>query len=146
VDWLLPRISNVESEGSTISSTYDLANDFVDHLTGKAVWTAPSPMYIALFSTSVDRFGAGTEISGDGYARIETSASDWSTGSLGQARNIVEFVFGPAAEDWGTVFAAALVGPVNNVLIWKKIVGAPFRVNDGGTLVIDENSFVISIT
>ncbi len=128
-----------------MSSTYDFANNIVDHLTGKAAYTPPSPIYLALFSTSVDRFGNATEITGGGYERIETSASDWSSADLGQSRNLIDFTFGPASSDWGKVFAVGIVGPTDNILVWKALSKAPFRVNEGATLVIDEDDFVISV-
>ena len=71
----------------------------------------------------------GAEVSGEGYARIPTSISDWdSMTRLGTLQNIVEFTFDEAIEDWGEIDFVALLdktGPgwfYGRLMVTKEIV------------------------
>lgn len=125
---------------------YFLGNELLDHIMGKGDYPSPSPLYLGIFSTSISVMGLGTEIIGNGYLRIETSASDWSFADLGQIRNTSTFTFGPATADWGKIYALGLIGPGNNVLMWNKITKAPYHVFSAQTLVYEPNEVVLSIT
>ena len=80
-------------------------NKIVDHFTGKAAWTMPT-VYVALFVG--DPEGAGTEVSGNGYARKQTAAADWNTASGGATSNAQALAFPQATGSWGTVDYFAL--------------------------------------
>jgi hypothetical protein len=56
--------------------------------------------YLALFDG--DPQGAGTEISGGSYARVEITASDWAAASGGTLSNTAEKSFPQASADWNS--------------------------------------------
>ena len=126
-------------------ATNHFANKVLDHVMGKGDYTPPSPVYLGIFSTSISPLGIGTEIIGNGYTRIETGPVHWTTSDTGQMRNVVPFTFGPATADWGNVYALALIGPGNNVLLWQKINTAPFRINEGQSLLVSANEITLSL-
>ena len=62
-----------------MAATIYFSNKMLDHFMGKEAYTPPSPMYLALFSTSVSPSGIGTELIGNGYLRVETGPLHWTT-------------------------------------------------------------------
>ena len=54
--------------------------------------------YLALFDG--DPQGAGTELSGGGYARVATLATDWAAAAAGTLANTVTKSFPQATGDW----------------------------------------------
>lgn len=80
-----------------------LENKLLDHITGKAAYTMPT-CYVGL-STADPGDGGATlaEPSGNGYARVQTSASDWNAASAGSATNAAVITFPAATGDWGTI-------------------------------------------
>ena len=81
---------------SGFSDAYELL--VLDHLTGNAVWTAPTHWWVSLWVGDPD--GAGTEVTGVGYGRIDGS---FGGAGAGAAANDAEVDFGTAGGDWGTV-------------------------------------------
>jgi len=58
------------------STTID--NKILDHLTGKATWTAPVAFYVGLSSTTPTKAGANvTEPSTGAYARVQITAAQF---------------------------------------------------------------------
>lgn len=52
-----------------MSRTNYLENAWLRHFAGEAAFTAPSNLYVALFSDDAGEDGGGTELSGNGYSR-----------------------------------------------------------------------------
>jgi hypothetical protein len=77
----------------------------LEHEVGKTSWTMPAHVYIALFIG--DPYGAGVEVSGTGYARVETDGTDWGaaafTSPTASIATAVDIDFGTAGSAWGTV-------------------------------------------
>lgn len=77
--------------------------------------SAPSSYYVALYNTACSDAGAGTEVSGGGYARVAISRTEttWkgthgsvtggSSGTNGTISNASAVTFPIATSDWGTV-------------------------------------------
>jgi hypothetical protein len=83
-------------------------NEILDHLFGKGNY-APPTIYIGLSTADPGDDGSGlSEPNGNGYARVQTSASDWTTASGGSLDNADAIEFGQATGDWGTVTHFAL--------------------------------------
>lgn len=81
-------------------------NQLREHLVGKAAWTMPSAIYLALFTTAPDDAGTGgVEVTGGAYARKLTVGTDWAAGG---GSNATELIFPTATADWGTVVAVGL--------------------------------------
>jgi hypothetical protein len=83
-------------------------NKILDHVFGKSSYTPPT-IYVALSTAdSLDDASGLAEPSGNGYARVQTSASDWSSASGGSVSNAGAIAFGAAAGSWGTITHFAL--------------------------------------
>jgi len=82
----------------------------LDHVMGRAAWTMPTTVYMALFNG--DPTGAGTELTAPpctGYARkaITSSAATFAA-PVGTIVNSVDIDFGIAGSAWGTVDYSAI--------------------------------------
>jgi hypothetical protein len=76
----------------------------LDHILTDPAWTPPATLYLALSSTTPTEAGTGaTEPSGGAYARVATTAADWSaaSGSAPATKvNTATFTFPLATADW----------------------------------------------
>jgi len=90
-------------------------NKILDHIFGKGSYTPPT-IYVGLSAADPTDTGSGlAEPSGNGYARVQTSASDWNVASNSSLDNAGNITFSQAAGNWGTIthfalFDAATVG------------------------------------
>ncbi len=83
-------------------------NEILDHLFGKGSYTPPT-IYVGLSMTNpLDDASGLSEPTGNGYARVQTSASDWSMASGGYLDNANEITFAQATGSWGTITHFAL--------------------------------------
>ncbi len=75
----------------------------LDHIFDKANYSPPT-IYVAL-STSDPSDDASelTEPTGNAYARVETSASDWNAATNGSLDNANDIIFPKATGCWGTI-------------------------------------------
>jgi len=84
--------------------TIATANELLDHLFDDGAYTAPSPVYLALSTTTPSADGSGfTEPSGNGYARVAAPGSSWSASSDGAKASSASLDFPLASGSWGTV-------------------------------------------
>jgi len=85
-----------------------LEDEVLDHVTGKGAYTSPT-VYVALSTADPTDDASGmAEPSGDAYARVETSASDWDASSGGATANATAITFPEATGNWGTITHFAL--------------------------------------
>ena len=83
-------------------------NKILDHIFGKGSYTPPT-IYVGLSTADPTDDGLGlTEPSGNAYARVQTSASDWSAASNGSLDNAGDITFAQATGSWGTITHFAL--------------------------------------
>jgi len=83
-------------------------NKILDHITGKTSFTKPTA-YVALSTADPTDDGSGiAEPSGNGYARVTTSGSDWNAASSGATSNATAISFPTATGSWGTITHFAL--------------------------------------
>jgi hypothetical protein len=83
-------------------------NKVLDHIFGKGSYTPPT-IYVGL--STADPTDSGTAIaepSGNGYARVQTSASDWNAAANGSLNNAGNITFAQASGNWGTITHFAL--------------------------------------
>lgn len=79
----------------------------LDHLFNLATFAQPT-IYIGVSTADPTEGGTGlNEPSGNGYARIQTAASDW-TRNVSTVENANELTFPEATGSWGTVTHAVL--------------------------------------
>lgn len=83
-------------------------NKILDHIFGKGSYTPPT-IYVGLSTADPTEDGSGlAEPSGNGYAREQTSASDWNAASNGSLDNAGNITFAQASGNWGTITHFAL--------------------------------------
>jgi len=126
----------------------DWANSILAHIFGKTPYTAPAHIYVALSTTlPTDVGGNMTPPSGNGYARLQTSPSDWGTAAGRQIANGLLVEFAEASGDWGTPSYFALYDSLTGgvFLGWGPIT-TPKPIGNGdkakfaiGTLVVKFN-------
>ena len=105
-------------------------NKILDHIFGKNNYTPPT-IYVALSTTDpLDDASGLAEPSGNGYARTQTSASDWNAASNGSLDNVSNITFTQATGNWGIIthfalFDAATTGNMlaHGVLSQSKAIG-----------------------
>lgn len=102
--------------GSHAASMSDyLENKIADHVFRTTTYTAPSGIYIALFTSACSDSAAGTEVSGGSYARVNAGKADasWrgthssatgaSSGTGGTVDNASTLTFPAPTGNWGSV-------------------------------------------
>lgn len=92
-----------------------LENQVADHIFRTGTFTAPTTIYIALFTTATSDDGTGTEVTGGSYARVQVGPGDssWngthgtttgsSSGTGGLIDNAAVITFPTATGSWGTI-------------------------------------------
>lgn len=98
----------------------------LDHSTGKTSVTMPT-VYMALFTSAPTDAGGGTEVSGNGYARVTTTSANWNSagGSDPSSTSNAQPLTWPQniTANWGTIVAVgafdALTG--GNFLWWDYL-------------------------
>ena len=77
-------------------------NEILDHVFGKGAYTPPT-IYVGLCSADPTDAGTGSacnELSGNGYARVATAASDWDAAAGGALDNATSIAFPTATGTW----------------------------------------------
>jgi hypothetical protein len=83
-------------------------NKILDHVFGKSSYSPPT-IYVALSTADPTDDGSGiAEPSGNGYARVQTQASNWNAASSGSLDNANDITFPEATGNWGTISHFAL--------------------------------------
>jgi hypothetical protein len=83
-------------------------NEILDHLFGKGSYTLPT-IHVGLSTADPGDDGTGlSEPSGNGYARVATSAADWNSASGGALDNANAIEFPQATGNWGSITHFAL--------------------------------------
>jgi len=95
------------------------ANRILDFNFGASSYSATSPLYVGLSTTSVNNDGSGyTEPSGNAYARVSVTnnKTTWTTASGSALANAIQISFPESSASWGTIthifIADALSGGV----------------------------------
>ena len=105
-------------------------NTILDHIFGKGSYTPPT-IYVGLSTADPADDGSGlAEPSGNAYARVQTSDSDWNAASNGSLDNAGKITFAQATGNWGTIthfalFDSATAGNmlVHGALSQSKAIG-----------------------
>lgn len=76
-----------------------LETEILDHVFGAAAYTAPTTLYLGLYTAAPSDTGGGTEVTGGSYAR--QSVAFTVTGNTASNTSAIEFP--TATASWGTV-------------------------------------------
>jgi len=113
-----------------------LEDKIIGHMFRGTPYTAPTTLYIGLFTAAPGEAGGGTEVSGGGYARVgvANSALEWdaTVGGNGTTKNTNAITFPAPTANWGSVthwgiFDAASAG---NLLVYAALT-TPKTINNG---------------
>ena len=114
--------------------------ELLDHILGNAAWTAPSSVYIALYTLAPDDTGGGTEVTGGSYTRATVTNNDtnFPAASGGAKSNGTAIAFTAATANWGTVVAFGIFDALTggNLLYWADLT-ANKVVNSGDNVQFD---------
>ena len=116
-----------------------LEDRVLEHLFGGNAFTAPSTLYVALYTVAPSDTGGGTEVSGGAYAR-QTATFTVSGTNPTTASNTAAIEYPTATANYGTVVAVGVFDALTsgNLLAYStldssKVVssGDVFRFNAG---------------
>ena len=85
-----------------------LEDKVLDHVFGGTAYTAPSTLYVALYTVAPDDTGGGTEVTGGSYAR-QTATFTVSGTSPTTATNAAAIEYPTATADYGTVTSVGIL-------------------------------------
>ena len=120
-----------------------LANQLANATLRNTSYTSPASVYAALYSVAPTANTAGTELTGNGYARQLTT---FSAPSAGAATSHVAVTFGAASgNNWPTVVAVGILDASTggNLMYYSGISGRNIKVGD--SLVFDSGAITIDI-
>jgi hypothetical protein len=99
-----------------------LEDKVLNHVFGGTSYTAPTTLYVGVFTSAASDTGPGTEVSGNGYAR-QSVAFTVSGTSPTTASSSAAVEFPEATGSWGTVTYAGVFDAVSggNMLAWAQL-------------------------
>lgn len=121
-------------------------NKILDHIFGKGSCTPPT-IYVGLSTADPTDSGSGlAEPSGNGYARVQTSASDWNAASNGSLDNAGNITFAQASGNWGTIthFALFDAATAGNILAHGELSQSK-SISESDTARFEEGDLNISL-
>lgn len=120
-----------------------LENELLDHALGTGSFTAPSNVYLALFTSDPTDAGSGTEVSGNGYAR---QLITFGASSSGTASNTSEETFTASGGNFGTVTHMGIFDALTTGnLLFHGALTASRTINDGESIVFAVGNIDISL-
>lgn len=80
----------------------------LSHILGKSAYSQPTNVYVALYTVAPTATTAGTEVSGNNYARVEVAPTAFTVTNATAASN-ADITFATPSGSWGTVVAASIM-------------------------------------
>jgi hypothetical protein len=127
-----------------MSSFTDYLEDrTLNHFFRNTASTAPTTVYLALYTVTPSDTGGGTEVTGGGYAR---QAITFGAPSGGQIANTGAVSFTASGANFGTVVAVSIMdaSTAGNMFAWDGITSAV--VNDGDTISFAIGAVTVALT
>ena len=121
-------------------------NKILDHIFGKGSYTPPT-IYVGLSTADPTDSGSGlAEPSGNGYARVQTSAADWNAASNGTLNNSSDITFNQATGNWETIthFALFDAATAGNMLAYGALRQSK-TINESETAKFEAGDLQISL-
>jgi hypothetical protein len=110
--------------------------------------TRPTAWYVGLFTAAPSDTGGGTEVTGNGYARVATGTITVSGTSPTNATNAAAIEFAAASGgNWGSIGWAAIFDAETsgNMIAWAALSTAR-TINDGDVLRIPAGDLDVTLT
>lgn len=119
-----------------------LENAALDHVLGTSTFTAPSNLYLALFTANPAEDGTGTEVSGAGYARQEVTFGAASSG-LASSTNTPTFT--ADGGDFGTITHVGIFdASTNGNMLFYAPIATARTITDKESIVFQTGDISIS--
>ena len=120
-----------------------LETKVLEHVFGGSAYTAPTTLYVALFTAAPSDTGGGTEVSGGAYAR-QTAAF---TVSGDTASNTAAIEYATATADYGTVVALGVYDALTsgNLLAYGTLTTSK-TVSNGDVFRFNASAIDITLT
>ncbi len=121
-----------------------LENKVIDHFLGTSSTSAPSNVYIGLFTSNPTDANSGTEVSGNGYSR---QVITFNAASSGSATNSSAETFTASGGNFGTVthFGIFDASSSGNLLYHGALTDDKV-IEDGDSLVVAASAITITET
>ncbi len=120
-----------------------LKDKLINHVFRATGYPVPTTVYVALYSTDPTSADVGTELTGDGYARVSTTFDAPVAGS-GTSQNAADITFAAATANWVTMthvgIRDALTG--GNLLSYKALT-TPVDVLDTNNFRIPDEQLTV---
>ena len=116
-----------------------LEGKVANYILGRVAYTAPTTVYLALFTSDPTEAGVGTEVSGTGYARasVTNTVPNFPDAVAGVKSNGVAITFAVAGAAWGTVTYWGMFDELSGGnLLFFGVLGTPPAIASGDQLVI----------
>lgn len=97
-----------------------LENELLDHVLANGAFTAPTSIWIALYTAAPSDSGGGTEVTGGAYARVEIA------GATGRAFSVAAAGTTDNDQDWDWVTATANWGTVSHTSVMDAVTAGNF--------------------
>lgn len=111
--------------------------------------TALANSYVGLFSASPGETGGGTEISGNGYARLAMAQADWGAVTDAEPSTIANAAqknFAQATADWATILSIGIFdASTAGNLMYFKVLGTSKTVNNGDTAKFNAGALIVGV-
>lgn len=124
-----------------------LENKILNFVFNGGSFTAPSTVYLALFTSEPTDAGGGTEVSGGSYARkaVTCNTTNFPLTTTGIITLATAQAFATATADWGTVVAFAIFDALSggNMLYWV-LLGTPRTILNGDSIQVNASGLTIS--
>jgi len=131
-----------------VAMSYYLANKILDHWLNAVEYNEETSIWMALYNTVPDLNNeGGSELSGNGYSRIEVHGSgSWTASSSGSTTNLEDINFGTASGDWGTIRGASFTNLVTSGnILFVANYPVPMTVYTGDSFIHEDESIIVSV-
>ena len=121
-----------------------LENKVIDHFLGTSSTSAPSNVYIGLFTSNPTDANSGTEVSGNGYSR---QVITFNTASSGSATNSSAETFTASGGNFGTITHFGIFdASTSGNLLYHGALTDDKVIEDGDSLVVASGAITITET
>ena len=115
----------------------------LQHLVNELAWTAPTTLYLALYTADPGEGGAGTEVSGGSYARQPIT---FNTVAGSTVTNNGDITFPTATADWGIITHGAIIDAATAGFVYLHSAFSPNQtINNGGQFKVLDATLTISL-
>lgn len=106
-----------------MSKSNYLETQLLNHVLRNTAYSAPTTVYMAVYTVAPDETGGGTEVSGNGYARQSVT---FTAPAPDSCANDADVTFPVATGDWGTVVAFGIfdAASAGNLLYYNNLTAS----------------------